>query len=162
MIERIKALMLGGGPDAGGDGGNGVNSDDADGVRVAAVALLVEAAVMDGDFDADERAVIAGLVAERFGLEGAEVEALIADAEDAVERSHQLFAFTRVVKQGFDAEARVEMIEMLWEVAYADGRLHDYEASLIRRVAGLIHVSDRDSGLARKRALARLGLEPPP
>ena len=47
-------------------------------------------------------------------------------------------------------------MEMLWEVAYADGELHDYEASLIRRVTGLLHVSDRDSGAARKRALDRL------
>jgi len=50
------------------------------------------------------------------------------------------------------------MMEMLWEVAYADGRLHEYEASLARQVAGLIHVSDRDNGAARKRVLARLGL----
>jgi uncharacterized tellurite resistance protein B-like protein len=50
------------------------------------------------------------------------------------------------------------VIEMLWEVAYADGRLHDYEASLLRRVTGLLYVSDRDSGEARKRVLARLGL----
>jgi uncharacterized tellurite resistance protein B-like protein len=49
------------------------------------------------------------------------------------------------------------MIEMLWEVAYADGKVHDFEASLVRRVSGLIHVSDRDSGTARKKVLARLG-----
>ena len=49
------------------------------------------------------------------------------------------------------------MIEMLWDVACADGVIHDFEANLVRRVAGLIHVSDRDSGAARKRALARMG-----
>jgi uncharacterized tellurite resistance protein B-like protein len=48
---------------------------------------------------------------------------------------------------------------MLWQVVYADGRLDDYEANLMRRISGLIHVPDRDSGEARKRALARLGLE---
>ena len=48
------------------------------------------------------------------------------------------------------------MIEMIWEVVYADGELHDYEDSLLRRIAGLIYVSDRDRGAARKRALERL------
>ena len=47
---------------------------------------------------------------------------------------------------------------MLWEVAYADGALHDYESNLMRRLAGLLHVSDRDSGEARKRAIERLGI----
>ena len=121
------------------------------------MALLIEAAVMDGDFDEAERRVIAGLLKDRFGLEPSAVEELIAAGEEAVERSHQLFAFTSVVKQGFDFEQRIGMIEMLWEVAYADGEVHDFEASLVRRVAGLIHVSDRDSGNARKKALARLG-----
>ncbi len=155
MIDRIKALVLGSGDGA----GQGDSADDtaADAAQVAAVALLIEAAVMDGDFDEDERRTIARLVAERFGLDSGEIEDLIRAGEDAVERSHQLFAFTRVVKQDFDFEQRVGMVEMLWEVAYADGELHDYEASLVRRVAGLIHVTDRDSGSARKRVLARLG-----
>ena len=48
---------------------------------------------------------------------------------------------------------------MLWEVVYADGELHDYEASLLRRIAGLLYVPDRESGEARKRVLARLGVE---
>ena len=150
MIERIRKLMLG-------LGGDGEAAPDAaeDDPQVAAVALLIEAAVMDGDFDEAERHVIAGLLKHRFGLDPGAVEDLIGAGEEAVEGSNQLYAFTRVVKQGFDFEQRIGMIEMLWEVAYADGELHDYEASLVRRVAGLIHVTDRDSGAARKRALNR-------
>ena len=97
------------------------------------------------------------LIESRFAFEGAEVEELIALGEEAVENSNQLYAFTRVVKTGFDFKDRIEMIEMLWDVACADGEIHDFEANLVRRVAGLIHVSDRDSGAARKRALARMG-----
>ncbi len=162
MINRIKALILGssgssgssgsGGGDSGGDGGDG------DETQAAAVALLVEAAVMDGDFDDGERQTIARILGRQFGLEAAAAEDLIRAGEGAVELSHQLYAFTRVVKEGFDFEQRIRMIEMLWEVAYADGELHDFEASLVRRVSGLIHVTDRDSGMARKRALKRLGL----
>ena len=152
MIDRIRKLLLGE------DGGGGDAPDAAgDDPQVAAVALLIEAAVMDGDFDEAERHVIAGLLEHRFGLDPGAVEDLIAAGEDAVEGSSQLYAFTRVVKQDFDFEQRIGMIEMLWEVAYADGEVHDFEASLVRRVSGLIHVSDRDSGTARKKVLARLG-----
>jgi uncharacterized tellurite resistance protein B-like protein len=51
------------------------------------------------------------------------------------------------------------IIEMLWEVVYADGVLHDYEANLLRRIGGLIYVSDRDRGAARKRVMKRLGID---
>ena len=156
MINRIKALVLGSGGSGAGIGGDG--GEDGDETQVAAVALLVEAAVMDGDFDDGERRTIARLVGRQFGLEAAGVEDLIRAGEQAVERSSQLYAFTSVVKKGFDFEQRIGMIEMLWEVAYADGELHDFEASLVRRVSGLIHVADRDSGMARKRVLKRLGL----
>jgi len=121
MIERIRKLLLGQG---GGDTAPDAAEDDP---QVAAVALLIEAAVMDGDFDEAERHVIAGLLKHRFGLEPGAVEDLIAAGADAVEGSNQLYAFTRVVKQGFDFEQRIGMIEMLWEVAYADGEVHDFE-----------------------------------
>ena len=68
----------------------------------------------------------------------------------------QLHGFTRVVKGAFTREERLELMEMLWEVAYADGELHHLEASLMRRLAGLLQVPDRDSGAARKRVLERL------
>ena len=158
MIDRIRKLLLG----EGGGGAEAAPDAAEDDPRVAAVALLIEAAVMDGDFDEAERHVIAGLLEHRFGLDPGAVEDLIAAGEDAVEGSSQLYAFTRVVKQDFDFEQRIGMIEMLWEVAYADGQVHDFEASLVRRVSGLIHVSDRDSGTARKKVLARLGPSPAP
>jgi uncharacterized tellurite resistance protein B-like protein len=63
-----------------------------------------------------------------------------------VANSSQLYSFTRVVKDNFDHAERVELMEMLWEVVYADGALHHLEASLMRRVAGLIYVPDAASG----------------
>lgn len=130
-----------------------------DALQLAAAALLVEAAGMDEDFAASEGAVITELVKQRFALSDEEAATLLDAAHEQVAESTQLFGFTRVVNDRFSAEERVELLEMLWQVVYADGRLHDLEASLMRRIAGLIHVTDRDSGDARKRALARLGLE---
>jgi uncharacterized tellurite resistance protein B-like protein len=113
---------------------------------------------MDDTFDAAERGRIDRLIQDRFALSADEAADLIAQAEQEASTSVEWHGFTRAVKDGFDHAERVELIEMLWEVAYADRRLHDYEASLLRRVAGLLYVSDRDSGEARKRVLARLAM----
>jgi uncharacterized tellurite resistance protein B-like protein len=127
--------------------------------QLAAAALLVEAARMDSDFDARERAKIGQLLEKRFGLGEEEAVALLAEAERTAAASVEWQGFTQAIKEGFEPAERIAVIEMLWEVAYADGQLHDYEASLIRRITGLLYVSDRESGEARKRVLARLGLQ---
>ena len=108
--------------------------------------------------DAAERQAVAEQLSACFHLDGEETDALIEAARTTVEDSTQLYPFTRVITDRFSDTERIRMIEMLWSVAYADGRLHDYEASLVRRVAGLIYVADRDNGAARKRVLRRLGL----
>jgi uncharacterized tellurite resistance protein B-like protein len=125
--------------------------------HIAVAALLVEAARMDDDFDPAERTAIRAVLARRFALDAGSVDRLIASAEGAAERSSALYRFTRVVAERFDPAARVGMIEMLWEVAYADGVLDPDEDALIRRVAGLIFVEDHERGAARRRVLARLG-----
>ena len=152
MIKGIKALLLGGTM-------NDPVRDEAesDELQVAAAALLVEAAMMDAHFDESEQATIEALLKQRFALDEGAAQTLLQTARDRVAESSQLFAFTRGVNDRFDAEERIELMEMLWQVVYADGQLTDYESNLMRRVAGLIHVSDRDSGAARKRALARGG-----
>jgi uncharacterized tellurite resistance protein B-like protein len=156
MIDRIKALLGAGGQDStSSDGGHSFEE-----MQVAAAALLVEAAEMDASFDEQERAKVLELVRARFGLSEIESESLLALAQRQVAESSQLYGFTRTIKDHFVDAERIEMLEMLWEVAYVDGVLDDHEASLIRRIAGLIYVSDRDSGNARKRALEKLGLQP--
>ena len=151
MINRIKALLAGAAPDAA-----PVRGEDE--LQVAAAALLVEAARMDDAFDTDEWQVIRGLLASRFGLNEAETLSLMEAAETKVSNAVELYGFARVVKNSFDEAQRIELMEMLWTVVYADGILHDHEASLMRRVAGLLYVSDRDSGAARKRARQKLNI----
>ncbi len=153
MINRFKALFQDhrGAPETGRSG----HSDDE--LQIAAAALMVEAAQLDGDFSAAERASILDLVTERFGLSREESRSLVEAAEERVANATQLHGFTRVIKRAFSHEERVELLEMLWEVVYADDELHDLEASLMRRVTGLLQVPDRESGAARKRALARRG-----
>jgi uncharacterized tellurite resistance protein B-like protein len=125
--------------------------------HIAAGALLIEAAQLDGHFDRRERAAIHAVLTRKFRLSPEETADLVAAAEERVAASTQLFEFTRVIARHFPEEERIELVEMLCEVIYADGVLHEYEASLFRRASELIHVSDRDRGEARKRVLARLG-----
>ena len=127
--------------------------------HIAAIALLVEAATLDGDFGAPEQAAIRRIAAGRFALNEEEVATLFALASQRQDSSNQLFRFTHEINQSYAPEERVEIVEMLWEVVYADGVLHDYEANLMRRIGGLIYVSDMDRGNARKRVMARLGIE---
>jgi uncharacterized tellurite resistance protein B-like protein len=149
MIESIFGWLTGAAPDAAAP----------DELQLALAALLVEGAYSDDRFDDTERAVIARLLERRFELAEAAARALLAAGEREAERSAELFRCTRIINERLSHERRIELIEMLWEVAYADGVLDQYEDSLLRRVGGLIYISDRERGLARQRVVARCGLD---
>ncbi len=155
MLRRLKSFI-------GGAGGDEAKNSGPDELHLAVAVLLVEAARMDERFDDKERAAIARLIETRLELPADDAEALVDAADEIAEEMGELWTFARVVKDRYSQDERVEMIEMLWEVAYADGELHHYEANLLRRIAGLIYVSDRESGLARKRIMQRLGIPDTP
>jgi uncharacterized tellurite resistance protein B-like protein len=149
MFDRLLEIFTGAAPLT--------RADAADELQIAVAALLVEAARMDDSFDGGERRTIGQLLADRFHLSAAETERLLATAEEAQDRSTGMYRHIRRVTDGFDAQQRIELVEMLWAVAYADGTLDPYEDALVRRIAGLVHVSDQDRGAARKRVLERRG-----
>ena len=124
-------------------------------LRLSVAVLLVEAARQDDRFDPGERAVIAQLLARKFAINPDECAQLLAAAEAHAEQLVQLHGHTSAVIAQMTPDERVELVEMLWEVAYADGVLDPEEDLLIRRVAGLIAVTDRERVLARQRAVAR-------
>lgn len=126
-------------------------------MRLAAAALMIEGARLDGHVAPAEQARIEALLRERFELDAEEIASLMEAAASAVDDAVEIYAFTREIKSHFDHDERVKLIEMLWEVVYADGELHPFEANLLRRTAGLLYVTDRESGAARKRVVSRLG-----
>lgn len=128
---------------------------DEEELRAAAAALLVETASIDERFDEAERAAVRRLLEERFGLAAAQARRLLAEGERRRDASAQLYGFTRAVNERLEPAERIGLIEMLWEVALADGVLDPFEDTLLRRIGGLIDVSDRERGLARRRVLAR-------
>jgi uncharacterized tellurite resistance protein B-like protein len=126
--------------------------------QLAVAALLMEAALVDGRLQPAERAAVHNLLERRFGLSVAAADQLAAAAEHEAENATQLFGFTRTVNERFARERRIELIEMLWEVAYADGALDPLEDTMLRQVGGLIDVPDHERGEARRRVLQRLGI----
>jgi uncharacterized tellurite resistance protein B-like protein len=124
-------------------------------LELAVAALLIEAARMDDQFATAERGTIERLLTERFDLSPEALHDLMQSAEAAVRQSTQFFPFTRQIVQRISHEDRAHILEMMWEVAYADGVLDPHEDALLRRIAGLIHVEDRERGLARQRALEK-------
>ena len=153
MINRIKKLF------SRIDANDEAALDSVEAHALAAAVLMVEAARLDGEFDVSERQSIRSLVIGHFGLDEEEANALIAEAEIVHDDSNHLVRFTRTIKDAYPPDERIAIIEMLWEVVYADGVLHDYEANLLRRIGGLIYVSDRDRGAAHKRVTERLGID---
>lgn len=160
MLDRLREFFDARRARPAGEGPAGEGAErGADDRKLAAAALLVHAACVDDSYDAVERERILALLEGRLGLDAAAAAALVEAAEAEVGGAVQILGFTRAVKDGFSYEERVALVEMLWEVVLADGRLDDHEAQLMRRVGGLIYVTDRDRGLARRRAAARLGRE---
>ena len=114
---------------------------------------------MDGHADSVEISTVVNLLGDQFNLNVSEASELVDAGRNALSDSVELYGFTRIIKNSFNHEDRVRMIEMLWKVVYADGILHDFEANLVRRICGLIYVSDRESGEVRKRVLEHLDLD---
>lgn len=152
MIDRLKSFLLGA-PEE--------KPKGFDDLQVAVVALLIRAATSDAQFGMEEREAIRRIAADSFGLTPEAVAALVDEAEGEESETLDLHRWAQAVKQAYSQEDRVGLIEKMWEVVYADGVLDDYEANLLRRVAGLIYVPDRESGQARQRVMTRLGITPP-
>ena len=121
--------------------------------RLAVGTLLVEAAQSDGAFEDHERAVIDTFLAAMFDLDAAAAAALRAEAEVAQANASDLVRFTRVIKTALDEDERIAVLEALWRVVLSDGDRHPREDALLRRLAPLLAVSDRDSALARRRVV---------
>ena len=151
MLTTLKSFLLGAPKE---------QLEEADNLQVAVVALLIRAATSDAEFSGEERDAIRRIATESFGLAADEVSALVAAAEGEEAETLDLHRWTQAIKQAYSEEERVGLIEKMWEVVYADGVLDDYEANLLRRVAGLIYVPDRQSGEARQRVMVRLGIPP--
>jgi len=133
MIETLKRLWT----DA------AAPAHKVDDLPLAVAALLVEVMRMDGQLDKAEQSAIIRALQQRFGLEKAEVHALIERAQLETTTAHDLHRFTSQVVRAFPTAERGQIVQQLWEVAMADGHADPHEEQLIRRAAELLGVSHR-------------------
>lgn len=124
--------------------------------RLSVAVLLLEAARQDDNFAQSERATIEKILTRQFQLSSQECAHLIEAAEKHVSHMVQLHGHTSDIAQEMSRDERIALIEMLWEVAYADGVLDAEEDHLIRRIAKLVYIEDRERVHARLRVLERL------
>jgi uncharacterized tellurite resistance protein B-like protein len=128
-------------------------------LALAVAALLVEAARADEAYTEREKTLIDEALGAQFSLEPEEAKSLRCEGEVAQARANDLHKFTKAAKS-LSAADKVALIERLWTIVLSDGDRDPHEDALIRRVCGLIYVSDRDSGAARLRVAAALAEEP--
>jgi uncharacterized tellurite resistance protein B-like protein len=129
----------------------GFGDDD---FRVAAAALLVHAAAIDGEISDAERGKLRSLLRQRFELDDTATGELIERATAADEKAVDLYHFTRLLNDALDDNERLRMVEMMWTIAYADGAASEYEDNLIWRVADLLGVSSTERIALRHRVAA--------
>jgi uncharacterized tellurite resistance protein B-like protein len=154
MLASLKALIA----DLTG-GGQTAERFAGDDYRLAATALLVHAAGIDGNMSETERSKLRSLLKERFGLDDEATSALITEATAAEHEAVDLYRFTSNLNRTLDDEGRQRIVEMMWEIIYADGRLNEFEDNLVWRAADLLNVPSRIRVEIRQR-VAGPGAEP--
>ena len=123
--------------------------------QIAVAALLLELAQSDRHLTPEKLAVVERIVRERFGLDETVAARMIAAARTELDASLEDWVFTKAVRDGFDIPQRIDIVELLWEVVYADGHLARLEESSMRRLARQLKIGKADREAARAQAFAR-------
>ncbi len=127
---------------------------------LAIARLLLELAHADGDFDDGERAQLLADLAKEFRLGTEDAKRLFEYAERRFDDQIEFSGLISRLKRDCSVDERAEIIRLLWKMAYADGTLHDFEFTLIRRMAAMLFVEGTALSTARRRALSELGFDP--
>jgi uncharacterized tellurite resistance protein B-like protein len=119
--------------------------------RLAAAALLIHASTIDGNMNGTERDRLRGVLKSRFALDDAATEELIDISTLAENEAVDLYRFTSLLNRTLDEAGRLGIVEMMWQVVFADGRVNEFEDNLMWRAADLLGVSSRDRIAIRRR-----------
>ena len=113
-------------------------------LRLATAALMVEMCLCDTQIDERETETLLTILRDKYELDSNELDALVDMARDEAREATSLYQFTSLFNEHYDYAGKIELIEHLWELAYADGKVDRYEDHLIRKVADLLYVSHSD------------------
>jgi uncharacterized tellurite resistance protein B-like protein len=123
---------------------HGQRSFDDTGYRLAATALLVHVISLDGEPSEKEKRKLHSLIESRFGLDPGTADRLIASATLVEGEAVDLYHFTSVIMRSVDEAGRLRIVEMMWELVYADGEVSEFEDNVVWRAADLLGISSRD------------------
>ena len=118
--------------------------------NILIIALLVHAAKIDENYSDDEKEIIKKVIMQLNEVNLNESEKLLKLAETKEGEANQIIEFTREIKK-YSIEFRLKIIEIIWKIVYSDDTIDKYESNLIRRICGLLYISDRDSGLVKEK-----------
>jgi uncharacterized tellurite resistance protein B-like protein len=121
--------------------------------------LMIEAANIDGIIDQKEINKISKSLVEIFGEKPQAVEIELNKCLDEINDHKSLHFYTSRINQTFTEEKKIILIEILWEIILEDGKIHDFETNLIRRLAGLLYISDTQCGKAKKKILEKFQIK---
>ena len=121
---------------------NHTNNDE----NILILSLLIHAAKIDENYTSAEKKIIITAITELKKINLEEAEKLFLLAEQKEKESNQIIEFTKEVKK-YSMEFRLKIIEIIWKIVYSDGISDSYESSLIRRICGLLYISDKDNGI---------------
>ena len=118
---------------------------DTNNKNVLIIALLIHAAKIDENYTENEKKIIKNVIVDLNEINSNQADELLKLAEEKERESNQIIEFTKEIKK-YSMEFRLKIIEILWKIVYSDGSSDSYESNLIRRVCGLLYISDIDNG----------------
>ena len=127
---------------------NKQKKDSSDDKKVLVAALLIHAAKIDENYTDIEKKIIKKALVDLCNVSSDQAEILITHAEKKEEDQNQIVEFTKEIKK-YSMEFRLKIIEVIWKIVYSDGTNDNYESNLIRRICGLLYVSDKDNGIIK-------------
>ena len=116
--------------------------------NVLIAALLIHAAKIDENYSEIEKKIIKRALINLNNISEKEAEEMVGLAEKKEEESNQIVEFTKEIKK-YSMEYRLKIIEIIWQIVYSDGTSDSYESNLIRRICGLLYISDKDNGIIK-------------
>ena len=116
--------------------------------NVLIIALLIHAAKIDENYTENEKKIIKKVIMDLNEISSNQANELLKLAEKKEGESNQIIEFTKEIKK-YSMKFKLKIVEIIWEIVYSDGTSDDYESNLIRRICGLLYISDKDNGIIK-------------
>ena len=146
MLDTLKGFLS-----EFGEGSKTPAAFESDDYRLAAAALLIHVVTVDGQEKEQEHDRLRAILRKQFDLDHKQTDALIETATAADREAIDLYRFTSLLNRSLDEAGRLRIVEMMWQIVYADGQVNEFEDNVVWRAADLLHISSRDRIAMRRR-----------